>query len=76
MENILPLLTEQSPLFLALIWLGWVFYKFLERTYNDHTKTVDGLQVTFKDSLDKIVNHLWNRLDTIEDTLDDFNSKQ
>lgn len=63
---------KQWPYFALLVIVGYWFYKFLERTYDDHKEQMAMLQATFKESLNLITNTFWVRLDKIEETLEQF----
>ena len=71
--NIFELIINQWPYFALLVLVGYGFYKFLERSYDDHKEQMNNLQTTFKESLSQITNwfnHIGVRLDKIEDTLE------
>lgn len=66
----LSLIFSQWPYFALLCIVGYGFYKFLERTYDDHKEQMKQLQETFRESLNLITNTFWVRLDKIEETLE------
>lgn len=71
--SIIQLLLNQGPYFALLVIVGYGFYKFLERTYDDHKEQMQNLQTTFKESLNLITNTFGGRLDKIEETLEKIN---
>jgi hypothetical protein len=72
-EETLKLILDQWPYFALLLIVWYGFYKFLERTYDDHKEQMVNLQTTFKDSLNLITNTFGGRLDKIEETLEKIN---
>jgi len=72
-EETLKLILDQWPYFALLLIVWYGFYKFLERTYDDHKEQMVNLQTTFKDSLSLITNTFGGRLDKIEETLEKIN---
>lgn len=67
---------EQWPMFAIIVWIWFAFYKFMDRVYVDHTRQMEALQETFKQSLSQVTDKLWQRLDKIEDTLIEIKSKR
>lgn len=67
---------EQWPMFAIIVWIWFTFYRFMDRVYIDHTKQMECLQETFKQSLSQVTDKLWQRLDKIEDTLIEIKSKR
>lgn len=69
-EATIQILLDQWPYFALLVIVGYGFYKFLERTYDDHKEQMQNLQATFKESLNLITDTFGWRLDKIEETLE------
>ena len=72
-EDMTKIIFDQGPYFALLVIVGYGFYKFLERTYDDHKEQMNNLQSTFRESLNLITNTFWVRLDKIEETLEKYN---
>lgn len=72
-QSLLSYAFTQSPYFVLLLALWYIFYKFQERTYGDYKQQITDLQKTFTDSLWMITNTFGGRLDKIEDTLEKIN---
>lgn len=68
--ELMQLILKQWPYFSLLVAVLYGFYKFLERTYDDHKTQMESLQNTFKDSLKIITDTFGWRLDKIEETLE------
>ena len=73
--EIITEILSQWPIFTILIAVSYVFYKFMNRVYEDHRQQVKTLTMVFKEIVDKVTQNIGERLDNIENTLVDIKNK-